>query len=222
VSELKIEDRISTADFAAGMRRAQDRLIRLAAALLMTGTPPSEFIDDHPFVPARVPARWTRWMFSRLRASSEERRKWAIELREIADGIGQAITGETEEERASDVLFDAVEAGKTSFAELAEGIGQIITNRITVETKAAGNIAKWGTQNIETLLIAMQEELGEIAQAFLQHKYEGGERVRIFEENDDLAALCVQLHQLKHTTNEHDETTKGRDNGNERTGNDDR
>ena len=42
----------------------------------------------------------------------------------------------------------------------------------------------------------MQEELGEISQAYLKHKDEGQPENRIFEENKDLAALCCQLAQF--------------------------
>lgn len=54
--------------------------------------------------------------------------------------------------------------------------------------KAAENEAKWGQQSEATLLLAMQEELGELAEAHLD-----GESVqRRRAELDDLAALCIQ------------------------------
>lgn len=59
--------------------------------------------------------------------------------------------------------------------------------------KAENNVEKWGLQDIETLLLAMQEEMGELAQAYLEASAEEGDEKRILEELDDLAALCFQL-----------------------------
>ena len=59
--------------------------------------------------------------------------------------------------------------------------------------KAERNVDRWGVQDVETILLAMQEEHGELAQAFLEARDEGGDRDRIIAELDDLAALCVQL-----------------------------
>lgn len=59
--------------------------------------------------------------------------------------------------------------------------------------KAETNVEEWGLQDVETLLLAMQEEQGELAQAYLEAEYEDGDAARIAAELDDLAALCVQL-----------------------------
>lgn len=59
--------------------------------------------------------------------------------------------------------------------------------------KASQNVEKWGLQDASTLLLAMQEEQGELAQAYLEHAHEDGECERIGEELADLAALCIQL-----------------------------
>lgn len=59
--------------------------------------------------------------------------------------------------------------------------------------KAGENVDEWGLQNVETLLLAMQEEQGELAQAYLEAEYEGGDLARVANELDDLAALCIQL-----------------------------
>ena len=59
--------------------------------------------------------------------------------------------------------------------------------------KAEENAEKWGLQETETLLLAMQEEMGELAQAHLQAKHENGDPRRVSDELDDLAALCIQL-----------------------------
>lgn len=59
--------------------------------------------------------------------------------------------------------------------------------------KAEDNVEKWGLQDVETLLLAMQEEQGELAQAYLEAEHEDGDLARVATELDDLAALCIQL-----------------------------
>lgn len=59
--------------------------------------------------------------------------------------------------------------------------------------KAEKNIAKWGTQDPQTLALAIAEESGEVAQAVLKFYHEGGEASRISEEAVDLGALCIQM-----------------------------
>lgn len=59
--------------------------------------------------------------------------------------------------------------------------------------KAEENVDEWGLQDVETLLLAMQEEMGELAQAHLEAEHENGDRTRIARELADLGALCVQL-----------------------------
>lgn len=59
--------------------------------------------------------------------------------------------------------------------------------------KAEENVEEWGLQDVETLLLAMQEEQGELAQAHLEAEHEDGDAARIAAELDDLAALCIQL-----------------------------
>lgn len=61
------------------------------------------------------------------------------------------------------------------------------------EEKAHQNIKKWGLQSEDVLILAMTEELGEIAHAYLQSEYEGQPRFHIMEELDDLMALGHQL-----------------------------
>ncbi|WP_199522566.1 hypothetical protein [Haloferax sp. Atlit-48N] len=65
--------------------------------------------------------------------------------------------------------------------------------------KAAENIDKWGVQNEATLLLAIQEELGELTQAHLEAKHEDGRDSRVDEELDDLGALLLQLHESRQT-----------------------
>lgn len=65
----------------------RDRLIRLAAAMLMSSSAPSVFIGDHQRCPARVPVRWWQEICAKLYAVKDEQRRWAIEAREIADQI---------------------------------------------------------------------------------------------------------------------------------------
>lgn len=59
--------------------------------------------------------------------------------------------------------------------------------------RARRNVDKWGVQDQRTLGLAIAEECGEIAQAILKSRDEGGDPVRIYEEALDLGALCLQL-----------------------------
>lgn len=59
--------------------------------------------------------------------------------------------------------------------------------------KAQENIDKWGLQDVSTLILAMMEELGELAQAHLQAVHEHKDPERISEELDDLMVLGYQL-----------------------------
>lgn len=59
---------------------------------------------------------------------------------------------------------------------------------------AGDNIEEWGLQDPETLLLAAQEELGELTQAVLEHRHEGGDLNAAIQELDDLAPLMYQLH----------------------------
>ena len=63
----------------------------------------------------------------------------------------------------------------------------------TYEDKAIENIKKWGEQDMGKLLIIALEELGEIAQAYLQCRYETGDQQRIRNECVDLGAVVVQM-----------------------------
>jgi NTP pyrophosphatase (non-canonical NTP hydrolase) len=63
--------------------------------------------------------------------------------------------------------------------------------------KADQNVEKWGLQGEETLLLAMQEELGELTQAHLEARKEDGDPERVDEELDDLGALLLQLHMAR-------------------------
>lgn len=56
-----------------------------------------------------------------------------------------------------------------------------------------GNVDRWGQQDLDTLLLATQEELGELSQAVLEARDEDGDPERIQSELDDLAALMFQL-----------------------------
>ena len=59
--------------------------------------------------------------------------------------------------------------------------------------QAGENIEKWGEQDLETLLLAAQEELGELTQATLEARAEDGDPDRIVSELNDLAALMFQI-----------------------------
>jgi len=66
--------------------------------------------------------------------------------------------------------------------------------------KASENIDEWGLQDEETLLLAIQEELGELTQAHLEARAEGGDPARIDDELDDLGALLLQFHEAREVT----------------------
>ena len=63
--------------------------------------------------------------------------------------------------------------------------------------QASENIDRWGLQDEETLLLAIQEELGELTRAHLEAKHEDGDPHRVDEEIDDLGALLLQLHERR-------------------------
>ena len=63
--------------------------------------------------------------------------------------------------------------------------------------KAAENIEEWCLQDEETLLLAIQEELGELTQAHLEARAEGADPARVDEELDDLGALLIQFHEAR-------------------------
>lgn len=60
--------------------------------------------------------------------------------------------------------------------------------------QAEENVMKWGQQDLDTLLLAAQEELGELTQAHLEARAEGGDPARIKDELDDLGALLFQIY----------------------------
>lgn len=59
--------------------------------------------------------------------------------------------------------------------------------------KAHENVDEWGLQNPAVVLLAMQEEMGELTQAYLEATYEGADEYEAQEELHDLGALCVQF-----------------------------
>lgn len=59
--------------------------------------------------------------------------------------------------------------------------------------QADENMEKWGLQDTRTLLLALQEELGELTQSVLEHQAEGEPAEPIQEELDDMVALCLQF-----------------------------
>lgn len=64
--------------------------------------------------------------------------------------------------------------------------------------QAVKNIEKYGYQDLETLVLAITEETGELAQALLQWKHEGQPFERIMEEAVDLMALPMAVIALCH------------------------
>lgn len=66
------------------------------------------------------------------------------------------------------------------------------------QERARSNVDEWGMQNRETLLLAMQEELGELTRSTLEEQHESGDYQQQYEELADLAALVIQYqHRLE-------------------------
>ena len=68
-------------------REQRTRLIKLAATILHGAGQVSPYLDDHKYVPKRVPKRWWGWLSGGLYYAEHERKQWAIELRKIADEV---------------------------------------------------------------------------------------------------------------------------------------
>ena len=62
-----------------------------------------------------------------------------------------------------------------------------------MKQQATRNVDKWGEQDRDKLVLVCIEELGELAQAHLQHLDEGGELQRVIEEAVDLGAVGFQF-----------------------------
>ena len=76
----------------------RSKLIHIAAALLTKDCGPSPYLADHEHLPKRVPQRWWGWLCGKLIDGQDQRRRWAIELRKIADAIGASDQGSTRKE----------------------------------------------------------------------------------------------------------------------------
>lgn len=63
-----------------------------------------------------------------------------------------------------------------------------------INEQADENIDEWGEQEMETLLLALQEELGELTQAYLEYNWEDGDEYEVPSELIDMMALGVQVH----------------------------
>jgi NTP pyrophosphatase (non-canonical NTP hydrolase) len=61
------------------------------------------------------------------------------------------------------------------------------------ERRAVENEQEWGIQHPEELLSAINEEVGEIEQAYLEATHENGDPVNVEGEIDDLGPLLLQL-----------------------------
>lgn len=75
------------ATLCSARKSPRDKLIHLASDILSTTTPPSPYLSDHKFLPRRVPSRWWRWLCGQLIASEDERKRWAVQIRAIADSL---------------------------------------------------------------------------------------------------------------------------------------
>ena len=61
-------------------------------------------------------------------------------------------------------------------------------------SRARSNLLEWGEQSYPVLALSIVEELGELAQAFLEHEYQDRDAERIPEELADLGALGYQVY----------------------------
>jgi NTP pyrophosphatase (non-canonical NTP hydrolase) len=89
-------------------------------------------------------------------------------------------------------------------SQIASGVEGHSLDRLvrTFVLRAKVNLDKWGEQDFETLGLAIAEESGELCQAILKSRHEGGSPERIRQEAIDLGALCVQV--LAHWPNAQD------------------
>ena len=62
-----------------------------------------------------------------------------------------------------------------------------------MKAQSEQNVARWGKQDKDKLVLVCIEELGELAQAYLQHAEEDGDQIRIIEEAIDLGAVGFQF-----------------------------
>ena len=60
--------------------------------------------------------------------------------------------------------------------------------------QAQRNLLEWGEQSYPVLALAIVEELGELAQALLEHEYEDGDAERMPDELADLGALAYRVY----------------------------
>lgn len=126
----------------------------------------------------------------------------------VCNGCGKHVTAPVYTDECADCGGRFVEAMPEDLA--CAGCGAADAGRVMAPTplrfcdaclhvaeewyaKAYENLGEWGSQEIDTLLLAMQEELGELTQAYLEATAEGGDPERVDGELDDLAALCLQL-----------------------------
>lgn len=91
------------------------------------------------------------------------------------------------------VDFKNHDAAVRAWNERGQGNGRFSDVAKLWATIAEENINHWGGQDVETLILATLEELGEMTQAFLEYKYEGGDFEEVCQELSDLAPLMFQL-----------------------------
>jgi len=71
--------------------------------------------------------------------------------------------------------------------------GEVTKAAILCAERADGNLAKWGLQDLLTLIAAATEELGECAREVLEERRVGARLDRVAAEAVDLGALCCQI-----------------------------
>lgn len=80
----------ATREISLTREEQRSKLLHLAATMLHSTTGPSTYLADHEHLPKRIPARWWRWMCGKLQDAEDERRRWAIQLREVYDSMSAA------------------------------------------------------------------------------------------------------------------------------------
>jgi plasmid stabilization system protein ParE len=130
-----------------------------------------------------------RWLYDFLhhlkRAWRHEGEQWdADAAEEMAESVYEQVDDLPERQRNKKALTDGGQTERADPRPLHD----------VWRSRANDNIAEWGIQDPAVVLLAIQEELGELTRAYLEATYEDGDRDRPREELSDLGALLYQLH----------------------------
>lgn len=108
-------------------------------------------------------------------------------------GDDEVLVSDLNEDEVVDVHAELTTRGFKIATEDLASFAVPVVDDTGWEEKARSNLDRWGVQSVETLLLAMQEEMGELTQAHLEARDEDGDSAAVRDELDDLAALCYQL-----------------------------